>query len=103
LAVFDISRERLKRTLLLGTRFGQPGMVLPAAPDEPYYVKNMFDPVNQAPLNTPLAPSAPDTPPGAPINQTSATAPLDTTPGAPPAPPPLPETPWPASQMDVGS
>src|SRR6202035_5817510 len=64
-AVLDISRERLKRTLLLGTRWGQPGMVLPAAPGEPYYVREMFDPVN-SPLNAPLAPSQPDPPPGAP-------------------------------------
>ena len=102
-AVLDISRERLKRTLLLGTRWGQPGMVLPAAPGEPYYVREMFDPVN-SPLNAPLAPSQPDTPPGAPpapVTQTS--APVVAMPAAPPASaPPLPETPWPSSQMDVG-
>jgi virulence factor Mce-like protein len=98
-AVLDISRERLKRTLLLGTRWGQPGMPLPAAPGEPYYIKNMFDPVgNNAPLTTGLTKSVPDAPPGtqaAPLAQQSA-------PDAPPAPPPLPETPWPPSQMDVG-
>ena len=100
-AVLDISRERLKRTLLLGTRWGQPGMTLPAAPGEPYYIRDMFDQVgNPAPLNTGLTPSAPDTPPGAPpapVAQQSA-------PGAPPGPPPPPpvQTPWPPAQMDVG-
>ncbi len=103
-AVLDISRERLKRTMLLGTRWAEPGAVLPAAPGEPYYIRNQFDPVS-APLNTPLAPSAPDTPPGAPpapISQTSAAGgPVAANPPAPPAPP-LPESPWPPSQMDAG-
>jgi virulence factor Mce-like protein len=102
-AVLDLSRERLKRTLLLGTRWGQPDIPLPAAPGEPYYVRDMFDPVN-SPLNAPLAPSQPDTSPGAPpapVNQTS--APVVAMPAAAPAPaPPLPETPWPSSQMDAG-
>lgn len=101
-AVLDISRERLKRTLLLGTRFGQSGMPLPAAPGEPYYIRNMYDPVS-SPLPAALAPSQPDTPPGtsAPVAQTS--APGDAPGASPaPAPPPLPETPWPPSQMDVG-
>jgi phospholipid/cholesterol/gamma-HCH transport system substrate-binding protein len=102
-AVLDISRERLKRTLLLGTRWGQPDMPLRAAPGEPYYVRDMFDPVNGV-LNAGLTSSRPDTPPGAPpapVTQTS--APVVAMPAAPPAPaPPLPETPWPSSQMDVG-
>jgi phospholipid/cholesterol/gamma-HCH transport system substrate-binding protein len=102
-AVLDISRERLKRTLLLGTRWGQPDIPLPAAPGEPYYVKDAYDPVNGV-VNAGLAPSKPDTPPGAPpapLAQTS--APVVAMPGAPPAPaPPLPETPWPSSQMDAG-
>jgi phospholipid/cholesterol/gamma-HCH transport system substrate-binding protein len=102
-AVFDISREKLKRSLLLGTRWGVPGMPLPAAPGEPYFLRDLFDPSNH-PLNTGLVPAQPDTAPGAPapVAQTSATAPLaQGTPAAPP-PMPLPETPWPASQMDVG-
>jgi phospholipid/cholesterol/gamma-HCH transport system substrate-binding protein len=104
-AVLDISRERLKRTLLLGTRWGQPDIVLPAAPGEPYYIKDMFDPVNGA-LNAGLTPSKPDTPPGAPpapANQTSAPA-AAPGPAEPPAPAPPPDVrmPWPSSQMDVG-
>ena len=105
-AVLDLSRERLKRTLLLGTRWGQPDIPLPAAPGEPYYIKDTFDPVNSA-VSAGLTPSRPDTPPGAPIAQTSASAPAQGAPptAAPPpaaAPPPTAETPWPASQMDVG-
>lgn len=104
-AVLDLSRERLKRTLLLGTRWGQPDMVLPAAPGEPYYIKDTFDPVNGA-VNAGLAPSRPDTPPGAPpalVNQTSApaAAPGPAEPPAPASPPDVP-MPWPSSQMDVG-
>jgi virulence factor Mce-like protein len=91
--VLDLSRERLKRTLLLGTRWGQPDMPLVAAPGEPFYIQDTFDPVN-APLNTALRPSQPDTPPG-----TSATQAM--TAGAPAAPA-LPNTPWPPSQMDAG-
>jgi virulence factor Mce-like protein len=110
-AVLDISRERLKRTLLLGTRWGQPDMVLPAAPGEPYYIKDTFDPANSA-VSAGLTPSRPDTPPGAPpapLTQTSAPvaapaqgAPPAAAPPAPATPPPAAETPWPASQMDVG-
>jgi ABC-type transporter Mla subunit MlaD len=103
-AVLDISRERLKRTLLLGTRWGQPGIPLPAAPGEPYFIRDMFDPVNGA-LNAGLTPSRPDTAPGAPpapVNRTSAPAAV-AGPAAPPAPAVRPvETPWPSSQMDVG-
>ena len=108
-AVLDISRERLKRTMLLGTRWGAPNIPLPAAPGEPYYVRDMWDP-SSGPINTAFAPSQPDTPPGtpAPLTQTSAStaiaASVAAAPAAPPAPAsaPLPETPWPTSQMDVG-
>lgn len=112
-AVLDLSRERLKRTLLLGTRWGVPGMELPAAPGEPYYQRDMFDPVNQS---AGLTQRVPDTPPGvprAPVVQASAQqAPASTppapavspAPAAPPAPagPPRAETPFPPSEMDVG-
>ncbi|HZQ30684.1 MAG TPA: MCE family protein [Mycobacterium sp.] len=92
-AVLDISRERLKRTMLLGTRWGQPGMPLPAAPGEPYYLRDNYDPVG-------LIPPVPDTPPGAPPAPVAQQSAL----GAPPAPPPPPQvqTPWPPAQMDVG-
>ena len=119
--VLDLSRERLKRTLLLGTRWGVPGMELPAAPGEPYYQRDMFDPVNES---AGLTQRVPDTPPGvprAPVVQASAqqaplsapaapagpAAPAPAAPAGPAAPgaPPAPagaETPFPPSEMDVG-
>ena len=114
-AVLDISRERLKRTILLGTRWGVPGMVLPPAPGEPYYQRDMFNPVE---TSAALTSSEPDTPPGvprAPVVQASAQqapqgappapaapeAPAPPGPGAPP-PPAGAETPFPPSQMDEG-
>ena len=111
-AVFDISRERLKRTLLLGTRFGEPGAVLPPAPGEPYFMRDMFDPVNpvNSALSAGIAPQQPDTPPGvprAPVVQAAAPqaprapAPAPVTPPAPDTPLGA-ETPFPPSQMDVG-
>ncbi len=101
-AVVDFTRERLKRTLLLGTRWGQPQIPLNPALGDPWFTQYTYDPVG-------LTPSMPDTPPGAPpaaIAQASAT-------GAPPAPAPgaappadtaplSAETPWPPSQMDGG-
>ncbi|MGE5694086.1 MAG: MCE family protein [Candidatus Sericytochromatia bacterium] len=96
-AVVDFTRERLKRTLLLGTRWGQPQMPLNPALGDPWFTQYTYDPVG-------LRPPAPDTAPGAAptaIAQTSAA-------GAPPAPAPAPaappavETPWPPSQMDQG-
>lgn len=116
-AVFDISRERLKRTMLLGTRWGVPGMVLPPAPGEPYFLRDLFDPVNpvNAALSTGIATPAPDTPPGvprAPVTQAAAQqeqqAPVPAAPAAQAQTPPAPdtplaaETPFPPSQMDVG-
>jgi phospholipid/cholesterol/gamma-HCH transport system substrate-binding protein len=113
-AVLDLSRERLKRTLLLGTRWGVPGMELPAAPGEPYYQRDMFDPVN---TSAGLSAQVPDTQPGvprAPVAQASAqqappnAPPAPAVPPAPGAPPPAPaapagaETPFPPSEMDVG-
>lgn len=99
-AVVDFTRARLKRTLLLGTRWGQPQMPLKPAPGDPWFTQYTYNPVG-------LTPSVPDTPPGAPpapISQASV-------PGAPPAPAPAgapapdaapvsAETPWPPSQMD---
>jgi virulence factor Mce-like protein len=129
-AVLDLSRERIKRTLLLGTRWGEPGMELPAAPGEPYYLRDMFNPVN---TSAGLTSSVPDSPPGVPrapvvqaseqqappspapaagVPPTSGAPPAPSAPlapGAPPAPtaPPAPaapaaaETPFPPSEMDV--
>jgi virulence factor Mce-like protein len=105
-AVIDLTRTRLKRTLLLGTRWGEPNAYLVPAPGDPWYTQYTYDPVN------PLMPQQPDTPPGATVSQAStpaapaapASGPAPA-PAAAPAPPdvPLPaETPWPPSEMDGG-
>lgn len=99
-AVVDFTRERLKRGLLLGTRWGQPQMPLKPAVGDPWFTQYTFNPAG-------LTPSIPDTPPGAPpapIAQASARGapPTPASAGAP-APDAAPlsvETPWPPSQMD---
>jgi phospholipid/cholesterol/gamma-HCH transport system substrate-binding protein len=92
-AVVDLTRERLKRTILLGTRFGVPNMKLVQAPGDPWYTQYTYDPVNVG-----LTPQQPDTPP-APMAQTAAQVPAGA-PAALDAAPVAPETPWPPSQMD---
>jgi phospholipid/cholesterol/gamma-HCH transport system substrate-binding protein len=44
-AVLDLTVPRLKRTLLLGTRWGQPGAQLVPAPGDPYYLSYTYDPL----------------------------------------------------------
>ncbi len=64
----DLTVPRLKRSLLLGTRFGDEKAPLISAPGEPYYLKNGYDPQGY-----PVAPP----PPGGP---------LSAIPGNPPTP-----------------
>ncbi|BCP14266.1 MCE family protein [Mycobacterium paraintracellulare] len=65
-AVLDLTLPRLKRTLLLGTRWGQPGAALPPAPGDPLYLNYTYDPLGaSAGLPIPTAPPAPDAPPPA--------------------------------------
>ncbi len=61
--ILDLTLPRLKRTILLGTRWQQPGAPLVPAPGEPYYYNYNYDP-----LNVGVAPPAAVTPPngGAP-------------------------------------
>ena len=100
-AVVDFTRERLKRTFLLGTRWGQPQMPLKPAVGDPWFTQYTYDPAG-------LAPSIPDTAPGAPpaaIAQASASGPppAPAQAAAPADPAPLSaQTPWPPSQMDGG-
>lgn len=68
---FDFTIPRLKRGLLLGTRWGQEGAELVPAPGDPWYATDSLDPVN-APLTAPgrtspmVLPLAPDfSPPSA--------------------------------------
>lgn len=64
----DLTVPRLKRSLLLGTRWGDPTIPLVPAPGEPYYQKYTYDP-----LGLPLALP----PPGGPLGPV---------PGNPPTP-----------------
>ena len=44
--VFDLTVPRLKRTLFLGTRWGQEGAKLVPAPGDPWYATYTYDPMN---------------------------------------------------------
>lgn len=59
--VFDFTVPRLKRGLFLGTRWGQEGMSMTAAPGDPWYSTYTFDPL-KAPV-TPTPPEVADLPP----------------------------------------
>ena len=67
-AMIDLTVPRLKRTLFLGTRWGQEGATLVPAPGEPYYLQHTYDPLGlpvaipaQAPPPTPdAAPPLPE-------------------------------------------
>lgn len=50
--VFDFTIPRLKRTLFLGTRWGEEGAKLVPAPGDPWYARYTLDPLN-APFNIP--------------------------------------------------
>ncbi|MFP1153629.1 MCE family protein [Mycobacterium sherrisii] len=81
---FDFTIPRLKRGLLLGTRWGQEGAALVPAPGDPWYSTFTKDPLN-APLTPP--PSTVAMPPmaGAPA---TGDAPVITPPRTPPIPAP---------------
>ena len=56
--VFDFTIPRLKRTLFLGTSWGQEGAKLVPAPGDPWYATYTYDPLN-APFSAPPAAVAP--------------------------------------------
>jgi virulence factor Mce-like protein len=59
-AVVDLTVPRFKRTLFLGTRWGQQGAILPAAPGDPWYQQYTFDPLSSsvAPQQVPPPPDS---------------------------------------------
>jgi virulence factor Mce-like protein len=63
-AIIDLTVPRLKRSLLLGTRWGQPGATLIPAPGDPYYLRYTFDPLAFPIPPTPAAGEALPPPPG---------------------------------------
>ena len=90
--IFDFTVPRLKKTTLLGTRWGQEGAKLVPAPGDPWYATYTYDPLN-APFSPPPAavaavtdPADPEAGPAAapPVVSVGETAPA---PSAPPGPP----------------
>ncbi|MDT5359755.1 MAG: phospholipid/cholesterol/gamma-HCH transport system substrate-binding protein [Mycobacterium sp.] len=62
-AILDLTVPRLKRTLFLGTRWGQEGAELVPAPGDPWYLNYSYNPLGVG-VNPPPADAAP--PPDAP-------------------------------------
>jgi virulence factor Mce-like protein len=93
-AIFDITYPRLKKTLLLGTRWGDENAKLIPAPGDPYYLNYAYNPMMVG-VNPPPAEAMPAPPEGAPAPQ--AAQPLL------PVVPPPPAAPWlPQSQPITG-
>jgi phospholipid/cholesterol/gamma-HCH transport system substrate-binding protein len=67
-AVFDLTYPRLKKTLLLGTRWGDENAKLIPAPGDPYYLNYSYTPmsVGVAPPPAEALPAPPPSPDGAP-------------------------------------
>jgi ABC-type transporter Mla subunit MlaD len=81
-ATFDITYPRIKRTLLLGTRWGDPYAKLIPAPGEPWYLNYSYNPLSVGVAPPPAAPTSPNTAQPSPPQPSPAS-------GAPP-PNPLP-------------
>ncbi len=62
-AIFDLTYPRLKKTLLLGTRWGDENAKLIPAPGDPYYLNYSYDPLKMGVAPPPQeaipAPAAP--------------------------------------------
>jgi len=70
--VLDLTLPRLKRSLLVGTRFGQEGAPLAPAPGDPYYQRYTDDPLGVAahgPTDVPAPPPAPAPTTNSPVPQ----------------------------------
>ena len=91
-AVFDLTYPRMKRTLLLGTRWGDENAKLIPAPGDPWFLNYSFDPLAAGvqpplpgaaePLPLPPAPSGPMPPvtePLVPVAPPANAAPVSTT------------------------
>ncbi|KWX64500.1 mammalian cell entry protein [Mycobacterium sp. NAZ190054] len=87
-AIFDITYPRLKKTLLLGTRWGDENAKMIPAPGDPYYLNYSYDPLKLgvAPPPQEALPPPPEGAAGAPA------LPPITEPLLPVAPPPA--APW---------
>jgi len=85
--IIDLTIPRLRRTLFLGTRWGQPGATLTPAPGDPYYLNYTY-----APLSVGLNPPVPEAP----------SMPMAGGPVLPVAPPDATAPPSPAGQLFAG-
>lgn len=83
----DFTVPRLKRSLLLGTRWGDENATLVPAPGEPYTLRYTYDP-----LGSPIAPP----PPGGPLGAVPGNPPTPQLTADPPGAPLLPVSPPPA-------
>ncbi|WP_370375257.1 MCE family protein [Mycolicibacterium sp. CR10] len=83
-ATFDLTYPRLKKTLLLGTRWGDENAKLIPAPGDPYYLNYTYDPMKIG-VAPPPSEAMPPPPAGA--------VPAPTEPILPVVPPP-PAAPW---------
>jgi phospholipid/cholesterol/gamma-HCH transport system substrate-binding protein len=106
-AVLDLTVPRLKRTLFLGTRWGQPGAPLVPAPGDPFGQNYTYDPL-AAGATPPPPPDVvpPMQPPTAPISPQSADMPPMPPPSAMPPMPPVtqPLVPvYPTPQADIAA
>lgn len=96
-ATFDLTYPRLKKTLLLGTRWGDENAKLIPAPGDPYYLNYSYDP-----LKLGVAPPPAEALPPPPEGAVTAPLPAMTAPMLPVTPPP-PAAPWlPQSQPITG-
>ncbi|TGD88470.1 MCE family protein [Mycolicibacterium sp. CH28] len=92
--IFDFTVPRLKKTLFLGTRWGDENAKLVPAPGDPWYATYTYDPLN-APFSAPPPTQVADIPPlvdpaPTPAALTGATQPAPGT-GTGPLPGPAPE------------
>jgi virulence factor Mce-like protein len=87
-ATFDLTYPRLKKTLLLGTRWGDENAKLIPAPGDPYYLNYSYDP-----LKIGVAPPPDQAIPPAPEGAPAGAMPPMTGPLLPVSPPP-PAAPW---------
>jgi virulence factor Mce-like protein len=91
--VIDLTIPRLKRSLMLGTRWGQPGAALVPAPGDPYYLRYTYDPLTMPITPAPAAPAPPGGAPPAvdgasPLPASAPAVPGEAVPALPGGPPP---------------
>ncbi len=102
-ATIDLTVPRLKRTLMLGTRWEREGAKLVPAPGDPYYLNYTYDPLNVGLTPPPPDSGLPDASQQAALSQSAAPAPAAVPPMpvvkepllpvAPPPPPLMPGAP----------